>query len=318
MKTIRKVFYCLAAAVMVACSPEATPEDSGSVTPPADETPVTPPEDEPAKQPVTAELKVMSFNIKVDATDDTTTPNGWGTRKHAILSMIAEHAPLLIGVQEANYTNQWSYLKEALKDKYNGIGVNRDTGQEGGTGEVMGIFYDKNQLELHNSGTFWLSESPDTPSLGWGASYKRSATWTIFSHKETGARFCYINTHLDHQVAAAQENGMKLLVERFGEINPDGYAQILSGDFNITANKVVYITDTMKNTRTSAPAASTDNYTTYNGWTTTKNSIIDHIYVSKDVRVLSYLTINKTYNNCQFISDHYPIMATIQIKDLVE
>ena len=262
------------------------------------------------------QIKLMSFNIKVDNTDDLVTVNGWGLRKDACAQMIMDHYPTFIGLQEATYSNQWSWLKEELKDNYDGYGLNRDTGKEGGNGEVMGILYNRNQVEMMDCGTFWLSQTPDVVSTGWGAKYNRTATWGLFRHKKTGVMICYINTHLDHQVQEARFNGMKLIAERFGLLHQDGCVQFLTGDFNTTAaNEALYhIKPTMKNTRTAAPAGCTDEHTTYNNWKTSTNSIIDHIYVSNDVEVLEYRTVYQQYGGLQFISDHYPVCALVSLK----
>lgn len=262
------------------------------------------------------QIKVMSFNIKVDNTDDQVTPNGWGLRKKACIQMIMDHYPTFIGLQEATFSNQWLWLKEQLKENYVGFGLNRDTGLENGRGEVMGILYNKNQVEKIDGGTFWLSETPDQVSKGWGAQYNRTATWGIFLHKKTGKKIVYINTHLDHQVQDARFNGMKLITKRFAELNPDGDIQLMTGDFNSTYdNEAFYhIKPTMKNTRSSAPDGSTDNHTTYNNWKSTTNSIIDHIYVSNEVEVLEYRTIYQSYGGLQFLSDHYPICSLVNIR----
>ena len=263
------------------------------------------------------QVKIMSFNIKVDNTDDQVTVNGWGLRKEACAQMIMDQYPTVIGLQEATFENQWSWLKERLKDYYGGFGVNRDTGAESGKGEVMGILYNKNQVEKLSGGTFWLSETPDKVSKGWGADYNRTATWGLFRHKKTGVQFCYINTHLDHQVQEARMKGMQLIAERFSRMNPDGHIQILTGDFNMpVGNEAFYhISPTMKNTRTSAPADRTDEQTTYNNWKTTTSSIIDHIYVSNRVEVLEYSTIYQRYGGLQFLSDHYPVCALISLTE---
>jgi endonuclease/exonuclease/phosphatase family metal-dependent hydrolase len=261
-------------------------------------------------------LKVMSFNIKVDNTDDQVTPNGWGLRKKACVQMIMDHYPTFIGLQEATYTNQWSWLKQELMANYDGFGVNRDTGLESGRGEVMGILYNRNQVEKLNGGTFWLSETPEQVSLGWGAPYNRTATWGLFRHKKTGKKIVYINTHLDHQVQEARFNGMKLIAKRLSDLSSEGDILLLTGDFNATAdNEAFYhISSNMKNTRSSAPEGQTDNHTTFNNWKTTTNSIIDHIYVSNEVEVVKYSTVYQPYGGLQFLSDHYPVCALMKIQ----
>ncbi len=53
-------------------------------------------------------------------------------------------------------------------------------------------------------------------------------------HVPSGKKFYYINTHLDHVGLTAQREGLKLIVERIGKINPEQYPMILTGDFNVT------------------------------------------------------------------------------------
>ena len=259
------------------------------------------------------ELKIMSFNVRTKTTE-TDPANNWDNRKAACIALIKDQQPNIIGFQEAKYSTQWVYLKEQLAADYEGYGVNRDTGKESGTGETMGILYNKNVIEKIDGGTFWLSETPDVPSKGFGANYSRNATWGIFKHKPSGVTFYYINTHLDHQVANAQIEGMKLIAQDF-EAKKDTYPLFLTGDLNIKSNNVALdaIEGFMYNAREVAPTNLTDYDTTYNGYVTTKNSIIDHVYCSNYLKVVEYHTINDDYG-VPFVSDHYPIYAIIKLK----
>ena len=259
------------------------------------------------------EIKIMSFNVRTKTTE-TDPANNWDNRKAACIALIKDQQPSIIGFQEAKYSTQWVYLKEQLAADYEGYGVNRDTGKESGTGETMGILYNKNVIEKIDGGTFWLSETPDTPSKGFGANYSRNATWGIFKHKPSGVTFYYINTHLDHQVANAQIEGMKLISQHFEKYR-GVYPLFLTGDLNIKANNVALdvIESYMYNAREAAPASSTDFNTTYNGYVKNKNSIIDHIYCNREQYVVRYHTINEDYG-VNFVSDHYPIYAIIKLK----
>ena len=260
------------------------------------------------------EIKIMSFNVRTK-TSETDPANNWDNRKEACVELIKEHRPSIIGFQEAKYSSQWVYLKEQLAGSYDGYGVNRDTGAESGSGEVMGILYDKRVILKLDGGTFWLSETPDEPSKGFGAGHSRCATWGLFRHIITGQTFYYINTHLDHQVALAQVEGMKLIAQDF-EKYKDTYPLFLTGDFNITSSNAAIdpIEGFMYNTREVAPEAFTDYNSTYNGFTGTKSSIIDHIYCSNYLQVVSYHTINESYGGVNYVSDHYPIYAIVKLK----
>ena len=259
------------------------------------------------------EIKVMSFNVRTK-TDGDTEHKAWDNRKDACVALIKDQMPSVIGFQEADYTSQWKYIKDQLSKDYAGYGVNRDDGKESGSGETMGILYNKSTVKKLEGGTFWLSETPNIPSKGFGANYKRNATWGLFEHKPSGIKFYYINTHLDHQVAEAQIEGMKLISKHFDEYR-ESHPVFLTGDLNIKADNVALdvIESYMNNAREAAPEGLTDFNTTYNGYVTTKNSIIDHIYCSNYLKVVEYHTINEDYG-VPFVSDHYPIYAIIKLQ----
>ena len=50
------------------------------------------------------------------------------------------------------------------------IGEGRDGGDKG---EYSAIFYKSEKLRLEKTETFWLSESPEVPSIGWDAALNR-------------------------------------------------------------------------------------------------------------------------------------------------
>ena len=283
----------------------------------------SPSEDEPTPAPTPSlsfkkyadedEIKVMSFNVRTD-TDEDNDANNWSNRKAACVELIKDHKPTIIGFQEAKYTSQWLYLKEQLADDYEGFGVNRKTGKESGTGETMGILYDKSVVEKIDGGTFWLSETPDTPSKGWDSAYTRSATWGVFKHIPTGKKFYYINTHLDNEGSTARVEGMKLISSHFEEYK-DTHKLFFTGDLNVLAANPALdpINSYMWNTRVYAPSALSDNYTTYNGFSSSANKIIDHIYCSKGMQVVEYHTIKEKYAGVKYVSDHYPIYSIIKM-----
>jgi endonuclease/exonuclease/phosphatase family metal-dependent hydrolase len=260
------------------------------------------------------EIKVMSFNVRTTLTESNTA-NNWDNRKGACVALIKEHMPSFIGVQEAKYNAHWTYLKQELSADYDGYGVNRDTGKESGSGETMGILYNKRVVEMIDCGTFWLSETPEVPSKGWGANHYRSATWGLFKHRATGKKICYINTHIDHQSAEAKVEGMKLVSRFFQQYRKEDYLLFLTADFNMgsTHEAMDVIESYMHNTREVAPEALTDNDRTYNGFNESTYSIIDHIYCSNYLKVVEYHTIDEDYG-VPFVSDHYPIYSIIKIE----
>lgn len=260
------------------------------------------------------EIKIMSFNVRTSGMDKDT-PNHWDNRKDACLALIKDHMPDIMGVQEATFTSQWLWLKDQLKSLgYDGYGVNRQTGKESGSGECPGILYNRNVIKKIEVGTFWLSETPDTPSKGWDANYYRTATWGLFEHIATGQRFFMVNTHLDHESTTAQIEGMKLIENKLLEYEWD-YPLYLTGDFNVVSTDKALdgIKEFMRNARTYATVRDTN--PTVNGFgNSSSRKQIDHIYYSDYLKAVEYYTIMDAYNGVTYVSDHYPIYAIIKLR----
>ena len=254
-------------------------------------------------------FKVMSFNVRLITSEDDPN-NNWDVRKVAFPAMLKAEKPLVMGVQEAKAA-QVSYIASNATD-YAYYGIGRDA-QTGTTGEMMAIFYDKNQLTLGDHGTFWLSETPDKCSLGWDAACRRTATWCVFTHKASGKKFIHINTHLDHKGTKAREEGLKLIIQRLAVINPSGLPSILTGDFNVTPSSscLTPLIGVMNDARLTA--AVTDNSPTYNGYSSSGGKIIDYIWHKGFNRILSYRVVKEKFQDIPFISDHYPITAELEI-----
>lgn len=78
-------------------------------------------------------------------------------------------------------------------------------GREGGTdsscGEAEAIFYSKIRFTLIDSGTFWLSDTPESPSKYEESNQKRLCVWVLLEDKSSGKRFVHMSTHLDNHGA---------------------------------------------------------------------------------------------------------------------
>src|SRR5690606_27625292 len=88
---------------------------------------------------------------------------------------------------------------------------------------------------LLNTGTFWLSETPEEPSKGWDAAFNRVVTWGQFESIHFGERFYVFNTHFDHVGIEARINSAELIKNKIQEMtNNFNDPVILTGDFNLT------------------------------------------------------------------------------------
>ena len=258
------------------------------------------------KQTRDYDLKVMSYNIRMGVAKDGT--NSWEYRYPATAIMLKDQMPDVFGVQEA-FNFQIKFIEENFTD-YDSFGVGRDNGKS--EGEFMSIFWNKKTVKMIKGGTFWLSETPEKPSMGWDAACKRTATWALMKDKNTGKLFYFVNTHLDHRGAEARRKGLELIVSRIDEINPKGYPMILTGDFNIKPDNeaLVGLEQRMQSARKIAPK--TDNNATFNNWGKAKSDmVIDYIYVSGFSACPEYHTITEKYGTWKYVSDHYPIYAKL-------
>ena len=248
-------------------------------------------------------LKVMSYNIRLGSAQDGT--NSWALRYSATEEMLKDQKPDVFGVQEA-LEYQIRYIEDMCG--YESVGVGREDGKA--EGEHMSIFWNKKTLKMLKWGTFWLSETPQKPSMGWDAACFRTATWALMKDKRTGKKFYFVNTHLDHKGAEAQKNGLNLIMDKIAEINAEGLPMVLTGDFNMEPSNpnLAELDARMQSAR--KIAAQTDSHATYNGWGKS-STMIDYIYVSGFSSCPEYQTVTKRYKDRKFISDHYPIFARL-------
>ena len=252
--------------------------------------------------------KIISFNVRYSSAPEIDGDNRWELRRDASVKMVAKHKPLVMGLQEA-CPDQIDFLDLNLTG-YKHIGVGRDDGKR--AGEMMAIYYDTTRLTLLDSGTFWLSETPEKVSIGWDAACNRTCTWGHFKMKDTDFEFLYFNTHLDHLGSLARKNSIKLIVAKMTELNPDNLPVFLSGDFNSTTDDPIFdpLKASLKDAR--EVSAISDKNITYNGFgkvtdnpDARKEWVIDHIFFS-GVNPMAFMVLNGNYG-VPFISDHYPI-----------
>jgi endonuclease/exonuclease/phosphatase family metal-dependent hydrolase len=264
-------------------------------------------------------FKVMTFNIRNKNGD--TGKNSWENRKHLVASLVRYYSPDLLGVQEA-FKSQVDYLDCELEG-YGWIGVGREDGKE--KDEYSAIFYKKSRFKFIDKEYFWLSETPDVPSLGWDAHCIRICTAGLFKDVTNNKKLWYFNTHLDHAGTKAMINGAKLLNKR--SMNA-GLPTIVTGDFNQTEDTDTYkemISGSFADTKYMSEHPHYGNGFTFHDWKgidavpdykgiDMDKAPIDYIFVTeKDFAVYRHATITDMFNG-QYPSDHFPVIAEIEMK----
>lgn len=256
---------------------------------------------------VSQKLTVVSFNIRYNSWNNIDGKNGWQYRRKAVVKMIEKEKPAAIGLQEA-LVDQLLYLDSCLP-AYRHTGVGRDDGKDGG--EFMAIYYDTAQLELIGSKTRRLSETPDEPSKGWDAACFRTVTQVVFRDRESGKKFVYLNTHLDHVGKDARAEGTHLIAALV-ESECQEMPVIVGGDMNSTIEDPIFeafFEVGLQPARDMTPESSYKE--TYTGFGKDKPSLIDHFFV-KDMAVASFSTLDGNYG-VPYISDHYPIRMVVEL-----
>ena len=255
----------------------------------------------------TSEIKVMSYNIRLSSgTEKADSIYHWQHRKEASLNLMHEERPTVFGLQEA-CPDQMDYMVENLPE-YGYIGVGRDDGKR--KGEFMSIFYKKEEVELIDGGTFWLSETPDEVSKGWDAACFRTCTWALLKKKDTGKKFVYMNTHLDHKGKVAREESIKLIVARAEQITGGKLPVFITADFNSPTSNAIFkpMQEAMLDARVEAPV--TDDRGTLNCWgTTPPGVVIDHVFF-RGAEAQKFEVLRDKDYGAPYVSDHYPVMLT--------
>ncbi|WP_203567753.1 endonuclease/exonuclease/phosphatase family protein [Aestuariimicrobium ganziense] len=174
-------------------------------------------------------LQVMSFNLRVPVeSHGPGHPDHWHDRLPAIVEVLRERRPHLVGTQEG----VWPQLRVILDElpHYGLIGTGRDGGSRA---EYSAILYDRERFDLESWDQWWLSPTPThVGSVGWGASCTRIAVIADLLDRASGQVVTMVNTHLDHVSDEARTEGARSIVDRLGAATTPPRAAIVTGDFN--------------------------------------------------------------------------------------
>ncbi|MBQ7095943.1 MAG: endonuclease/exonuclease/phosphatase family protein [Clostridia bacterium] len=251
-------------------------------------------------------IEVVSYNIRC-AND----PDGHSVaeRKPRLKKVLEDYDADLMGFQEV--TLEWELnLLEMLGDEYDSIVEYRNNGSGA---EANPIFYRKSQFKLLDSGTFWLSDTPEEESKGWGADHYRICTWVKLQVRKTGAVFHYFNTHVDYK-PDPQVPSAELLIKRAKSMAGSG-GVILTGDFNLTSAAPAYQTLTTYWANTNMLTVKDTTQGTLPNYGKNKNggNIIDFCFVTpKAIKATSYKVMTDMVGG-KYVSDHFGIYSKMII-----
>ena len=172
-------------------------------------------------------LRVLTYNLRYITSGDTG-ERAWTARRDQAAELIKHDAADIVGIQEG--LPQMMDDLAARLSGYAVIGVGREDGID--KGEYAAILVKADRFRVQESGTFWLSDTPEVcNSCTWGNTVTRICTWAKLYDRETKQTFHFFNTHLDHASPEARQKGTALILSRIAARKATGPV-ILTGDFN--------------------------------------------------------------------------------------
>ena len=255
------------------------------------------------KRDGTDAIPVMSFNLMA-ATES--------KRLESVVETILKYRPAVVGVQEA--TDMWiGLLNQKLGEVYTIVGDGRSATKGD---EHSAILFLKDEFDLIQTETKWLSDTPDVPGSKFAeAHYTRIMTYALLSRKSDGKHFLHVNTHLDYGSDPAEEqikvNQMQVIFDEIAKL--PAVPTVITGDFNANVGSPVYnkvVGEGYSEAASHIPA--TDRAPTYHALagTTGEPSHIDYIFAKGLANDSLYYICTERIDG-ENVSDHYPILSVL-------
>lgn len=255
-------------------------------------------------------FRAMTWNIRYDNPADG--QDAWPLRRERVVALIRFHMPDVLGIQEG-LAHQVEYLKNELPE-YAFAGAGRDDGKNGG--EFSALFFRKARFHASETGVFWLSPSPDTPSKGWDAALNRVCTYAVLEDLSTGAELTVLNTHFDHRGDTARLRSAELLLQKLADWNQPGRAVLVMGDFNAEPDSapIRALTGALQDSKAACQTQPYGPEGTFNAFqpaaTAELDKRIDYVFV-RDLHVRRYGVLTDQHQG-RYPSDHLPVLVDLE------
>lgn len=268
-------------------------------------------------------ISIITSNVSADFLD----PPSWEERKGLLVDVLLRAEPDIIGLQEvmprqlqflqtqlSGFTaltvpieNPTLELLTAWQAKYEKVGLP----QIPSTHEII-LFYRTDTLKLSSTGHWWLSPTPDIPSIGFGNIAPRAVLWAHFHHTASNKQFVILNTHIDHRSTTPM---IALCRKKFSVFADKSHSLFFIGDLNFNEQDINYDLLIADGWRDSYQAAhETDSSTFLYNLPGIPHGRIDHIlYQSKEFTPKIWKRLLPTISN-QRISDHDPVYVEFQVR----
>ena len=264
----------------------------------------------------TYDYTLMCQNVRYSRANDAS-PNSVEERIPRMKTFLKNYNPDIIGFQE--YDSVWQTAVESVLTGYEKQCVyGNTTAKEAG----CPLYWKSSKFTALEKGTFWLSETPDKMSYGFGATHYRTCSFAVLKVKSADIIVIAANAHLDHEVEAARDKGMELIMSRMNALldkyEAKGYHEIyfhIVGDFNAqpTSRMAQELSKQLTEARYAAVTLGTPvDQNTYSAYKEKATSRGDFMFISNNVDVPYYkVALDKI--NGYAISDHYGLYGELRV-----
>ncbi len=170
-------------------------------------------------------FNLMTFNIRFDNPADK--KNSWNSRKEILVEVVNNFCTDILATQEGR--------RPQLMDLNDLISLKLVQNHRNWIEDRMYpcIFFNKETIDVEDSGDIWLSETPNVVgSSSFGSMFPRLCTWIKGVIKKSKLGFFMVNAHLDHVHEETRIEQMKVLIKECKAANDSNLPFIICGDFN--------------------------------------------------------------------------------------
>ena len=253
----------------------------------------------------------MTFNIRYGTANDGA--HRWPNRAAHVATTIRDHAPHILGIQEA-LRFQLDELARALP-AHREFGVGREDGLT--KGEYAALLIDTTRFTPIADGYFWYSDTPNVPSKNWGNNVIRICTWVRLVDRATHDTIRVYNSHWDHESQPSRVRSAEAMLARIATDTAQRDPVLVMGDFNtdeanpafqlLVTNARVSLRDTFRARHPTATVVGTFN--SFRGDST--QGKIDAILATPQWDVLDASIDRRRFGEL-WASDHFAVTATLR------
>lgn len=265
------------------------------------------------------QLTILTSNISADFLNPPGVPE-WEVRKELYVNVLRQAKPDILGLQEVT-PRQLAFLQERLPE-FTALTVPVENptpdlldvwqtkfGKSGiplvpGPYEII-LFYRTDMFDCLYTGHWWLSPTPDVPSIGFGNLAPRVLLWTELAYRASHRRLMIFNTHIDQRSISPM---IELCRRKFAEFTTDQLSLIFMGDLNFNEadpNYHLLVKDGWMDTHQVSQSVDSDTFL-YNRAGIAAGRIDHILYRSRELTPQRWSRLLPLASNLR-ISDHDPV-----------